>query len=91
MKPFYKLGDLVRTAYLKKKISRGDITNWSYMLQKLAKNIKDTILGYHIGVVGKAYGSQSVQLPQKYNEALLRKTKVTLKGKKDVMKGSGLY
>ena len=32
IKPKYKIGDLVRTADLKKSFSKGDSTNWSYKL-----------------------------------------------------------
>ena len=32
IKPKYKIGDLVRTADLKRTFSKGDTTNWSYKL-----------------------------------------------------------
>ena len=37
IKPKYEIGDLVRTADLKKTFSKGDTTNWSYKLYKLQK------------------------------------------------------
>ena len=35
IKPKYEIGDLVRTADLKKTFSKGDTTNWSYKLYKI--------------------------------------------------------
>ena len=75
IKPKYEIGDLVRTADLKKTFSKGDTTNWSYKLYKITEIIKDTIASYHIDI-----------LPERYNEALLKKTELTLKQNKDVMK-----
>ena len=43
IKPKYKLGDLVRTADLKKTFSKSDTTNWSYKLYKITEIINDTI------------------------------------------------
>ena len=35
VKPKYEIGDLVRTADLKKTFSKGELTNWSYKLYKI--------------------------------------------------------
>ena len=75
IKPKYEIGNLVRTADLKKTFSKGDTTNWSYKLYKITEIIKDTIPSYHID-----------NLPERYNESLLKKTELTMKENKDVMK-----
>ena len=43
IKPKYEIGDLVRTADLKKTFSKGDTTNWSYKLYKITELVNDTI------------------------------------------------
>ena len=73
--PKYEIGDLVRTADLKKTFSKSDTTNWSYQLYRISEIVNDTIANYHID-----------NLPERYNEALLKKTELTLKQNKDVMK-----
>ena len=75
VKPKYQINDLVRTADLKKTFSKGDTTNWSYRLYKITEIINDTIPGYKID-----------NLKERYNEALLKKTELSLKENKDVMK-----
>ena len=75
IKPKFELGDLVRTADLKKTFSKGDTTNWSYKLYKITEIINDTIPSYKI-----------VNLKERYNEVLLKKTNLTMKENKDVMK-----
>ena len=75
IKPKYEIGNLVRTADLKKTFSKGDTPNWSYKLYKITEIIKDTIPSYHID-----------NLPERYNESLLKKTELTMKENKDVMK-----
>ena len=75
IKPKYKIGDLVRTADLKKTFSKGDTTNWSYKLYKITEIINDTIPSYHID-----------NLKERYNESLLKKTDLTLKENDNVMK-----
>ena len=75
IKPKYEIGNLVRTADLEKTFSKGDTTNWSYKLFKFTEIIKDTIPCYHID-----------NLPERYNESLLKKTELTVKENKDVMK-----
>ena len=75
IKPKYNVGDHVRTADLKKTFSKGDTTNWSYKLYKITEIINDTIPSYKID-----------NLQERYNEALLKKTELTLKENKAVMK-----
>ena len=75
VKPKYEIGDLIRTADLKKTFSKGDTTNWSYKLYKITEIINDTIPSYKID-----------NLTERYNESLLKKTELTLKQNKDVMK-----
>ena len=73
--PKFQLNDLVRTADLQKTFSKGDTTIWSYKLYKITEIINDTIPSYHID-----------NLPERYNETLLKKTELTMKENKDVMK-----
>ena len=75
VKPKYEIGDLVRTADLKKTFSKGDTTKWSYKLYKITEIINDTIPSYNID-----------NLKERYNEALLKKTELTLKENDNVMK-----
>ena len=75
IKPKYEIGDLVRTADLKKTFSKGDTTNWSYKLYKITEIIKDTIPSYRLD-----------NLPERYNESLLKKTELTLKENNSLMK-----
>ena len=77
--PKFQVNDLVRTADLKKTFSRGDTTNWSYKLYKITETINDTIPSYKID-----------NLPERYNESLLRKTELSLKQNKDVIKALNL-
>ena len=75
IKPKYEIGDLVRTADLKKTFSKSGTPNWSYKLYKIKEIINDTIPSYHID-----------NLPERYNESLLKKTTLTLKENNTVMK-----
>ena len=75
VKPTFQINDLVRTADLKKTFSKGDTTNWSYKLYKITEIINDTIPSYKIA-----------NLKERYNESLLKKTELTMKENKDVMK-----
>ena len=75
VKPKFQINDLVRTADLKKTFSKGDTTNWSYKIYKITEIINDTISSYQID-----------NLKERYNESLLKKTNLTLKQNKDVMK-----
>ena len=75
VKPKFQINDLVRTADLKKTFSKGDTTNWSYKLYKITEIINDTIPSYRID-----------NLPERYNESLLKKTELTMKENNSVMK-----
>ena len=74
-KPKYKLGDLVRTADIKRVFSKGDSTNYSYKLYTITEIIHDTIPSYRIDY-----------LPERYNETLLLPTKLTLEQNNQIMK-----
>ena len=75
VKPKYEIGDLVRTADLKRTFSKGDTTNWSYKLYKITEIINDAIPSYRLD-----------NLPERYNQSLLKKTDLTLKENNSVMK-----
>ena len=75
IKPKFQINDLVRTADLKKTFSKGDMTNWSYRLYKITEIINDSIPSYKIN-----------NLPERYNESLLKKTNLTMKENNSVMK-----
>ena len=75
VKPKYEIGDLVRTADLKKTFSKGDTTNWSYKMYKITEIINDTIPSYKID-----------NLKERYNGSLLKKTELTMKENNAVMK-----
>ena len=77
--PKFQLNDLVRTADLRKTFSKGDTTNWSYKLYKITEIINDTLPSYKID-----------NLPERYNESLLKKTVLSLKQNKVVMKALNL-
>ena len=79
LKPKYEIGNLVRTADIKKMFSQSDTSNWSYKVYKITEIIKDTIPAYKIN-----------NLPERYNESLLKKTELSLKQNKDVMKALNL-
>ena len=74
-KPKFQLGQLVRTADIKKVFSKADSTNWSYKLYTITEVIYDTILSYRIDY-----------LPERYNENLLLPTKLSLDENNEVMK-----
>ena len=75
VKPKYEIGDLVRTTDLKRTFSKGDLTNWSYILYKITEIINDTIPSYRLD-----------KLSERYNGSLLKKTELTLKENNAVMK-----
>ena len=75
VKPKFQINDLVRTADLKKTFSKGDTTNWSYKLYRITEIINDTIPSYKID-----------NLPERYNESLLKKTNLSMKENNSVMK-----
>ena len=73
-KPKFKLGDLVRTADIDKTFSKGDTTNWSNKLYMITEVIHETIPTYHIDF-----------LPERYNQSILKKSKLTLMENDHVM------
>ena len=75
VKPKFQLNDLVRSADLKETLSKSDTTNWSYKLYKITEIINETIPSYHLDI-----------LPERNNESLLKKTNLTMKENRDVMK-----
>ena len=79
IKPKFQLNDLVRTADLKRSFSKGDTTNWFYKLYEITKIINDTIPSYGID-----------NSKERYNEALLKKTELTMKENDSVMKKSNI-
>ena len=74
-KPKFKLGQLVRTADIKKVFSKDDSTNYSYKLYTITLVIHDTIPSYRIDF-----------LPERYNENLLLSTKLSLEQNNKIMK-----
>ena len=74
-KPKFKLGNLVRTADIKRVFSKGDSTNYSYKLYTITEVIHDTIPSYRIDY-----------LPERYNEKLLLPTKLSPDENNHVMK-----
>ena len=75
LNPKIKLGQLVRTADIKRVFSKGDSTNYSYKLYTKTEVIHDTFPSYRIDY-----------LPERYNENLLLPTKLTLEENNQVMK-----
>ena len=73
--PKFKLGQLVRTADIKRVFSKGDSTNSSYKLNTISEVIHDTIPSYRINY-----------LPERYNQNLLLLTKLSLEQNNQVMK-----
>ena len=74
-KPKYKLGQLVRTADFKRVFSKGDSTNYSYLLYTRTEVIHDTIPSYRINY-----------LPERYIQNLLLPTRLSLEKNNQVMK-----
>ena len=66
-KPKFKLGQLVRTADIKKLFSKGDSTYWSYKLDTITEVKHDTIPTY-----------RNKYLPERCNQNLLLPTKLLL-------------
>ena len=74
-KPKFILGQLVRTADIKRVFSKGDSTNYVYKLYTITEIIHDTVPSFRIDY-----------LPERYNENLLLPTKISLDENKKVMK-----
>ena len=79
-KPKFKLGDLIRTADIKKVFRKGDSTNYSYKLYRITEIIHDSIPSYRIDY-----------LPEIYNENLSRSTKLTFEQNNHVTKKLNLF
>ena len=79
LKPKYKLGQLVRTADIRRVFSKGDSTNYSYRLYTITEVIHDIIPSYRLNY-----------LSERYNENLLLPTKLTLEQNNRVMKDLNL-
>ena len=73
--PKFKLGQLVRTADIKRVFSKGGSTNWSYKLYTIMQVMHDTIPSYRINY-----------LTERYNENLLLPTKLNLEQNNKIMK-----
>ena len=74
-KPKFKLGQLVRTADIKRVFSKGDSTIYGYKLYIITDVLYNTIPSYRIDY-----------LPESYNEHLLLPTKLSLGENNQVMK-----
>ena len=75
IKPNFQINDLFRTADLKRTFSKGDTISWSYNMYKITEINNDTIPSYKID-----------NLNERCNESLLKKSELTMKENKDVMK-----
>ena len=70
-----EINDLVGTADFEKMFSKSDTTTWSYKLYEIKKIIKDTFGSCRLDV-----------LPERYNEALVKKNRVNNEKNNEVMK-----
>ena len=68
IKPKYKIGVLVRTADLKRTFPNSVTTNWSYILYEVTETVLDILPSY-----------RNDTIPERYNEALLKETKLTMR------------
>ena len=66
---------MVRIADIKRVLSKGDSTNWSYKIYTITEVNHDTILSYRINY-----------LPERYNENLLLPTKLSVEQNNQIMK-----
>ena len=74
------MGQLVRTADIKRVFSKGDSTNYRYKLYTVTEVINDTIPNY-----------RNDFLPERYKENLLLPTKLSLEQNNQVMKELKLF
>ena len=74
------MNDLVGAADLRKRFSKSDTTNCSYVSYKITVINSDTIPSYEI-----------VNSKESYNDSLLKNTDLTVKENKDVMKNLKTY
>ena len=75
IKPKFQVNEFVRTADIEKTFSKSNSTSYSLKLYKFTEVFNDTIPSYRID-----------KLSEGYNEALLKKTNLTLKEKKMLRK-----
>ena len=66
-----KTHDLVRVADSKKTLSKSNTTNWRYKIYIITEIVNDTVPSYKVD-----------EIQERYNQALLKKTQVTLREKK---------
>ena len=82
-----KVGDLLRTNYLRNTFSKGDTTNWSYDLQTKSKIIEDKRPGYYIKSSRERYNQaflENVTLIETQKDNIFKKLKFWyIKVKKD--------
>ena len=80
-KPNFNFYDIVCTVdlILMKTFSKGDTTIWSHKLYEITKFVKDTIPSYRVH-----------DLPELYNQVLLKKTVVSMKENRNTMKALNL-
>ena len=75
MKLKFQVNNLVRIADIKGVYSKGDMTNWSHKLYQITEIIKNKIPSY-----------RNDNLQEHYNEALLKKTELSIEENNNVMK-----
>ena len=68
----FEIHDLVRTADLQRTFPKGDTANWSHTLYEITEVANDLIPVYKLD-----------QLSERYNEAFLKKTQLSMKEVKD--------
>ena len=74
-RPNFKIGQLVWTADIEKKFSKGDSTFWAHKFSAVTELIYESVPSYRINY-----------LPKRYNENLLRSTNLTLDETNQVLK-----
>ena len=75
----FKIYGLVRVADVKRTFSKGDITNWSHNIYEITEINNDSIPSYGIK-----------NLPKRCNEALLKKTNLTMEENNSVLEESNI-
>ena len=80
LEPKFKLGDLVKFADIKRTFSKVDTTTWSNKLYTITQIVDEAFLSFRINY-----------LPGRYNEILLRPTKITLDENDQVLKKLKLF
>ena len=74
IKPKFQVNDHVRVADWSKTFSKRDTINWSSKVNEISEIFIDTLPKYHID-----------NLKERYNEALLKKTELTMKEKRQTL------